>query len=161
MGSKIFKGVDEMKKSDLHREWARVIDMCEGAGVEPIECLRIDGIPCRLKNPLFSDDPECYVFAVAILEGKPLFVGDEVYWKDDGDKFDWDDGLLRPAQRYQEQLTRTPERTITLNEEKLPAPDDGSFYLYVAGFNHIQYGFKNGEDLMKVEAAINKLLRGE
>jgi hypothetical protein len=150
-----------MKKSDLHREWARVIDMCEGTGVDPRECLRIDGEPCRLENPLFNDDPECYTFMVAILEGRPLFVGDEVYWKNTGEKFDWTQGELCHASYYQ-YLTRTPpKRTITLNGEKLPAPDDGNFYLYVAGFNHIQYGFKNGEDLMKVESAINKLLRGE
>ena len=69
---------------------------------------------------------------------------------------------LHREQRYQEQLTRTqPARTITLNGDKLPAPDNGSFYLYIGGFNHIQYGFKNGEDLIKVESAINKLLRGE
>lgn len=78
-----------MKKSDLFREWARVIDMCEGTNVEPRECLKIDNEECHLKHPCFDEDPECYIFAVAILEGRPLFVGDEVYWKN-GKKFDWD-----------------------------------------------------------------------
>ena len=148
-----------MKKSDLHREWARVIDMCEGTNVDPGDCLRIDGAPCHLRYPLFGDNPDSYTFAVAILEGKPLFVGDEVYWKNGKDRFDWDRGEMDD---YQESLTRVdPKYTITLNGEKLPAPDNGSFYLYIGGFNHIQYGFKNGEDLIKVESAINKLLRGE
>ena len=163
MGSKIFKGFAEMKRSDLFREWARVIDMCEGTGLDPIECLRIDGIPCHLKNPLFNDDPECYVFAVAILEGKPLFVGDEVYWKSAGKKFDWDKGLFHAAASYQEKLTRTPPaRTITLNGEKLPAPDsDRGSFLFVAGFGRRKYYFKDHEDMSKVEKAINKLLSGE
>ena len=152
-----------MKKSDLFREWARVIDMCEGTGVEPIECLRIDGTPCRLKNPRFNDDPECYTFAVSILEGKPLFVGDEVYWKNTGEQFEWAKRLLINAERYQEQLTRTPpERTITLNGEKLPKPDsDGRFCLYVVGFSEHRHYFKNAEDLIKVDDAIYKLLKGD
>ena len=151
-----------MKKSDLFREWARVIDMCEGTNVDPGDCLRIDGTPCRLKNPRFNDDPECYTFAVSILEGKPLFVGDEVYWKRAG-KFDWDKWSLPDDKKMcQDMLTRTPPvRTIMLNGEKLPAPNDGCFYLYIGGFNHIQYGFKNGEDLIKVEDAINKLISGK
>ena len=28
----------EMKKSDLYREWARVLDMCEGTKVNPGRC---------------------------------------------------------------------------------------------------------------------------
>ena len=149
-----------MKKADLHRKWAWVLDMCEGTNVDPIDCLRIDGIPCRLKNPLFSDEPECYTFAVAILEGKPLFVGDEVYWKKAKVRFDW---KLGGIDDYQEKLTRVvPNYTITLNGEKLPAPDsDRGSFLFVAGHKRHKYYFTDPMDLRKVEAAINKLLSGE
>ena len=85
------------------------------------------------KNPRFNDDPECYTFAVSILEGKPLFVGDEVYWKRAG-KFDWDKWSLPDDKKMcQDMLTRTPPvRTIMLNGEKLPAPNDGCFICILA-----------------------------
>jgi len=67
-----------MKKSDLYREWARVLDMCEGSNVSPYSCVKYQG-GILLANPEFSDYPECYEFAVAILEDKPVFVGDKIY----------------------------------------------------------------------------------
>lgn len=150
-----------MKKSDLHRKYAWVLDMCEGTNIDPRECVKIGGAVNMDADPVFDLPAGCYTFMVAILESKPLFVGEEVYWKRSGDKFNWDKDKLCHADYYQN-LTRTPPvRTIMLNGEKLPAPNDGCFYLYIGGFNHIQYGFKNGEDLIKVEDAINKLISGK
>lgn len=145
-----------MKRSDLFRELVRVFDMCKGTGVDPIECVRMDGVISNTLEELVYGFLSgyytigYYTFAVAILEGKPLFVGDEAYWKSTGDKFDWDKGELCHADYYQN-LTRTPPaRTI-----------EGRFCLYVAGFGDRKYYFKNHDDLIKVESAINKLLRGE
>lgn len=66
-----------MKKSDLYREWARVLDMCEGTDILLIDCLKINGQTGLATN--FCSDPSVYQFAIAILEGKPVFVGDEFY----------------------------------------------------------------------------------
>lgn len=67
-----------MKKSDLHREWARVLDMCEGTKVDPVDCWKI-GVRRPGIVPRFCEDLERYEFAVAILEDKPVFVGDVLY----------------------------------------------------------------------------------
>lgn len=152
-----------MKESDLHREYARIIDMCEGTGLPVKECVKLRGQIVDLDvKPRFDDRPDDYSFAVAILEGKPLFVGDEVYWKSAGSEFDWDKGLFPDAEDYQEALTRTPARTITLNGEKLPAPEGSSgFALYIAGAGTARYIFQSSKARDSVENAIYKLLKGD
>jgi hypothetical protein len=41
-----------MKKSDLYREYARVIDMCEGTDVNPLKCVKLkSGMVERWKRP--------------------------------------------------------------------------------------------------------------
>jgi len=70
--------VIKMKKSDLHREWARVLDMCEGTKVDPRTCWKYNGKFIGFE-PEFTDFPDRYEFMVAILEDKPVFVGDKVY----------------------------------------------------------------------------------
>jgi len=77
------------KRSDLFREYARVIDMCEGTEVTAKQCVRIhqqghgDTFMAISEgySPEFTDPPNNYTFAVAILEGKPVFMGDVVYDK--------------------------------------------------------------------------------
>ena len=75
-----------MKKSDLyreyarlHREYARVIDMCEGAGIDPRLCWKYSGV-IQSCSPLLNGTPEEYEFALAIVEGKPVFEGDVLYF---------------------------------------------------------------------------------
>ena len=175
-----------MKRSDLYGEYARVIDMCESAGVPVKGCVKLRWQIVDLDiKPRFDDLPSDYVFAVAILEGAPLFVGDEVYWKKDGNKLDWDLGKLSSNEAYQKYLTRTPKRTITLNGERLPAPEGKNTYWYpfdfpktltrpmsehgvttkhpllIRGSGDNVYYYKNSEDLTKVEDAINNLLSGK
>jgi hypothetical protein len=69
-----------MKKSDLHREYARVIDLCEGTSVPTFKCVRSNegGISY---DPEFNCEPESYTFAVALVENRPVFVGDTLYDK--------------------------------------------------------------------------------
>jgi len=70
-----------MKRSDLYREWARVLDMCEGVDVAPNACVRFAGT--ELLDPsLFNANPEQYSFALAIVEGRPVFAGDVLYCED-------------------------------------------------------------------------------
>lgn len=72
-----------MKKSDLYREWARVIDMCTGTGIMPLSCLRFDGhlIKQAIEEPDFSYNPNRFSFAVCIVESRPVFVNDILWAK--------------------------------------------------------------------------------
>ncbi len=67
-----------MKKSDLYREYARVVDMCEGTNVRPNTCVDLDGSRTdHFDN--FTSNPDDYTFAITIIEGKPLFAGDKLW----------------------------------------------------------------------------------
>lgn len=70
-----------MKQSDLFRKYARMIDMCEGTAVKPWWCVKMDGLQFNDEcgKPKFDDNPDAYTFAIAIVEGKPVFKGDELY----------------------------------------------------------------------------------
>jgi len=70
-----------MEKNDLYREWVRVLDMCEGTNSKPQECIRFYGLPLRpyIVTPAFGDGSDDYTFALALVEGKPVFKHDAVY----------------------------------------------------------------------------------
>ena len=107
-----------MKKSDLYREWARVLDMTEAAGVSWFGFYKIDGISQNYV-PDFKLDPARYSFAVAVLEWKPVFVGDVVYHKESGNKIIINVGL---SSILAINFTWKKPRTITINGKTFPAP---------------------------------------
>jgi len=107
------------KRSDLFREYARVIDMCEGTGVEPHGCLKIGGEPCLIMYPRFDDNCACYDFAVAILEGKPVFMGDVLYHKLTEIGFDVTGDVTVDSAKHS---WNKPKRTFVLYGELLPKP---------------------------------------
>jgi len=77
-----------MKESDIFREYARVVDMCEGTTVMPYHCVRFNGkdfdpntywfgVPGLLAcDPVMRGEVE---FAVCIIENKPVFRLDRLY----------------------------------------------------------------------------------
>lgn len=66
-------------RADLHRKWADVLEMCEAAGFDrPCECIKCGSNTC-ITWPNFGGDPIEYNFAIAIVEGKPVFRGDVLY----------------------------------------------------------------------------------
>jgi len=77
-----------MKKSDIFREYARVVDMCEGTTVMPYHCVRFNGkdfdpntywfgVPGLLAcDPMVRGE---ITFAVCIIENKPVFRWDRLY----------------------------------------------------------------------------------
>ena len=69
-----------MNQNDLYIEYARVIEMCKGTALEskPWVCVKWDGEVFD-EHPAFDAEPELYEFAIAILEDKPVFVGDSLY----------------------------------------------------------------------------------
>lgn len=72
-----------MNKADLHREYARCIDMCEGTTVKPWECVTYDGAVLP-GCPIFCNQPDDYAFAMAIVENKPVWHTDALYHKFSG-----------------------------------------------------------------------------
>jgi hypothetical protein len=68
-----------MRKSDLYRKWADMLDLCEGTDVSPLICVKLNGVAftpmmgCTTFTPAFNDPPDNYAFAITILHGKPLF----------------------------------------------------------------------------------------
>lgn len=154
-----------MKKSDLYREWARVLDMCEGTNINPWQCVRqprTKELHRTDRMPDFSMRPEDYEFAVAILEDKPVFVGDKIYsirsrsWV----TVQPEDAFANISPVIRGYSWEEPKTTFNLNGEKLPCPDMSNRYeLRVVGFNDNVYHFANGTDIRQVECAINRLLQ--
>ena len=144
-----------MKKSDLYREWARVLDMCEGLNIKQSiiwRCVKVEGMPLN-EEPRFIFHSSRYSFAIAILEDKPVFVGDKVYSKFDGMElrvdpsgFDWATVSWNP-----------PKKTFMLNGEELPCPDADGRWGFKIGIDH-HVCFKTSSDCLKVQQAIHKLL---
>jgi len=146
--------VIKMKKSDLHREWARVLDMCEGTKVDPSECWKFDG---EVKNRCISFD-SCgkYEFAVAVLEDKPVFVGDKIYSKLCSAMITVD----CPISNSGYYSWNPPKKTFMLNGEHLPCPENISvmYELRIQGLEENIHNFVRSRDIRRVEDAINKLL---
>lgn len=63
--------------ADLHREWARVLDMCEWTEAMPWDGWKYNG---KRNNwlPIFHtpSEPTLYEFSIGIIEGKHVFRGD-------------------------------------------------------------------------------------
>jgi hypothetical protein len=81
--SYILKQVYVIKRSeaDLYREWARILDMCEGSGAYPpdfVRCLGDNKHVMDSEPPYFRQDPEDYEFAIARIGEDPVFAGDEL-----------------------------------------------------------------------------------
>lgn len=150
-----------MKKSDLHREWARVMDMCEGTNINPWQCVRqprTKELHRTDRMPDFSMRPEDYEFAVAILKDKPVFPGDLIYHKIENMpyKVRWCDGLINDN----DWSWNATKKTFMINGEELPCPSKhGEFVLHIQGFKDNIWYFKNQSDIKEVENAIIKLLK--
>lgn len=58
-------------KNELYLEYARCINMCKGTEAKPWEFVRLVDISGKFdKHPRFESSPDCYKFAIFILEGK-------------------------------------------------------------------------------------------
>lgn len=76
------------KQNDLYIEYARVIEMCKCTALENTPWL---GVKCegvvQECHPMFRAPPDSYEFAIAILEDRPVFNGDKLYWKTTGSEY--------------------------------------------------------------------------
>jgi len=66
-------------RAGLHREIARAYDMIEGTELTIGEVVKVAGTVYGESTPVFKSNVENYEFALAIVEGKPVFKGDELY----------------------------------------------------------------------------------
>lgn len=164
---------------ELNREyWGRVHDMCEGTELEdaPWECVKREVVANFYNHPKFSENPDYYEFAVAVLEGKPVFVGDTIYDKCDGQKMeiisiDKDGDMVAKNQAHKElsmhfhpdDFTWTPpapKRIFTLNGFELPCPDQAKhdFTQEYVEITNVPFFFDKLEDARKVKDALVNLL---
>jgi len=143
-------------KAWLHREYARVLDMCEGTNVYTFNCIKCFG-KIMEHAPIFDSVPEKYDFAIAIVEDKPVFIGDTLYGYIDGKPW-----IVNESWSVEwGGLTWNPQKkkTFTLNGKELPLPDDE--YMHILRISNKNYWFKTPEDRRIVRDAIYHLLDGE
>jgi len=154
-----------MKKSDLHREWARVLDMCEGTGVNPLKCVKFNGSSVSFW-PDFTLQPDKYCFMIAILEDKPVFVGDKVYANNctlaltvEGRSEQKGYIFVGNCTNYDISILswNPPKKTFMLNGEELPCPDGNRGGYQISLLNGRHY-FSDFHDAQKVANAFDKLL---
>lgn len=162
-----------MNTNDLYLEYARVIEMCNGTKLEdrPWVCVKLDGEALRddYGHPGLSASIEKYEFAVAVLEGKPVWIGDKVFirnnkypevnWK----LFDYwknDIAILSKDWKW-----TPPKRTFTLNGVELPCPDPGldpsvngfSMGIEINGYGE-SFAYASHDDAEKVFKYLKNLL---
>ena len=153
-----------MKKSDLYREWASVLDMCDGTNVDPNDCWKFNG---EFKNRCIEFD-SCgkYEFMVAILEDKPVFVGDKVYANNctlaltvEGRSEQNGYIFVGNCANYDISILswNPPKKTFMLNGEELPCPDGNRGGYQISLLNGRHY-FSDFHDAQKVANAFDKLL---
>lgn len=67
------------KYSDLLRKQADMMDMVEGTELDWWDCVKFKGEMLNEIELKSWDNPQDYEFAVILVEGKPVFIGDILY----------------------------------------------------------------------------------
>jgi len=67
------------KYSDLLRKQADMMDMVEGTELDWWDCVKFKGEMLNEIELKSWDNPQDYEFAVILVEGKPVFIGDMLY----------------------------------------------------------------------------------
>ena len=147
-----------MNQNDLCLKYAEIIKMCKGTALEskPWVCVKYDG-EVMFRHPAFDVTPKYYEFAIAILEDKPVFVGDSLYHPSGakwivGDTDDLTGMSWQPPK---------PKRTFMLNGVELPCPLDWqeSSNGDVAVIDGQVFWFKNKIDADLVRDTLSKIFR--
>lgn len=151
-------------KNKTQREWnleyyGRVHDMCDaynkqhGTNIQPQQCVKYYGNSWEsINHPAF--DGTNYYLAVAIIEDKPVFVGDKIYTKRAGQEVTVSEGFLSAIDYT---LTQPHKRTFDLNGKQLPCPSE-DYDESVLGLLGGCYYFDSIEDRNEVAKEIIKLL---
>lgn len=144
---------------DLMREYVRVADMCKGTPLEdrPWECVWLDGGTIMESEDQFQRAilAGCNVkFALAILEGKPVFVGDKLWWSSTNSFISVEDTetFRQVREPFWSWTTSTPKRTFMLNGVELPCPDknaEQSNYVFQINGERFRFFKKDDYDLVR------------
>jgi len=122
-------------KAELHREYARVIDMCNenGSALKSWSCVKYFDVQFE-REPEFIKAPSDYQFALAIVEGKPVFPGDTVYNKITGEKC-----IVGSLWKIFDNVSFNPPKPkkLVLNGVELPMPCDDSTVHVTIPFDNI------------------------
>lgn len=128
-------------KADLHREYARVCDLCEGVEVKSWKCVRMNTlgtIRYYFDDPKFIEPPERYQFALAIVEGKPVFPGDLLYNKITGKQSTIFSEIVGNRLTLENWSWNPPQpKKLVLNGVELPMPCDYATVYVTIPFDNI------------------------
>lgn len=139
----------------LFLEYARVIEMCEGTGVHPWRCVKLCGDNYWVSHPNFNQNPKDYEFALAVLEGHPVFVGDRLYFSTGAECTVTEGELLETISVLS--WERPKPRTFELNGQELPSPITGcGDYFSLGGIHYYHFNTKEDRDIV-FDAVVNLL----
>lgn len=171
--------LDVNERNDLLEKFRKCIEMCarDGYKISPSSCVKYMG-RVQFTMPTFNQLPERYEFALALIEGKPVFTGDILYFegKDYVAREILYNGSLRLTRNVDELvipvliidkdklnlLSRNPfkkKHMFMLNGEELPCPENKSREdTYNIILFDEEYGFATECDRDKVIGSLKKLL---
>lgn len=129
--------------NELYLKYAEVIKMCECTKLEntPWVCVKWRGSPFVVGHPKFINPLEEYEFALAIVEDKPVFFGDNVFVKDNKYPYvNWENfeywknqvKVLSKAWTWQE-----PKKKFKLEGYEFPCPNEVSEFWSLKSLNRI------------------------
>jgi hypothetical protein len=151
-----------MSKADLHRKYADALDLCEKHGIDEFCAVRYKGnyVPASYFKDIASD----YTFPVAVIEGKPVFLGDELY-ESSGYKITVTNGEALMADSLALNYSWNPPKpkTFTLNgvEFEAPSKQRTSEKQYHFSFLGVSYFFKDSKAGIDFLTCLQILLNGE
>lgn len=138
-----------------------------GTDVKPWECVLVNKSKLS-KHPDFLYSPENYTFAITILEGKPVFVGDQVYANNctkplkihglsEQSGYLFVGGCAHYAISILSWTPPIKKRTFMLGDKELPCPDKnkGGYQISLISSRHF---FSDFHDAQKVANAIDAIL---
>lgn len=149
--------------------WGKIVPMAQAASIKPWECVSTKTGYVFYNHPNFSNnDKDNYTFAIAILEGKPVFVGDQVYANNctqpltihglsEQSGYLAVGGCTNYAISILSWTPPTKKRTFMLGDKELPCPDKnkGGYQIALISSKHF---FSDFHDAQKVANAIDEIL---
>jgi hypothetical protein len=175
---KIEETMKQVTRSEVFSEFARVSKMIEGIDLLLREVYKLDGKLPMHDKPLIRYNTSKYTFALALVEGKPVFAGDKL-WSKYFKKLVTIKGMsveplllaidmaeeLGTSYEYAKDLTwNQPKKTFMLNGEELPLPDNTTVNIrFTARFcsELMEFSWNSTSGRDKVQKAILKLLNNE
>jgi hypothetical protein len=151
-----------MKKAELHRKYADALELCEKHNVPVCQSFKFDGNYVGFL-PTFTEYLDDYTFPLAVVEGKPVFVGDKLY-NVDGTFAEilcnMSDPELFAKKHSWNPPTPIKPKTFMLNGTKVPCPsiEPGGYVLFIDNTN---FYFRNRADSDRVKKYIFDLLDGK